>query len=41
VCDGLPVRIARKGRTPNAQVGIRIDRDRFEDLLVDAYGRLP
>jgi purine nucleosidase/pyrimidine-specific ribonucleoside hydrolase len=41
VCDGLPVRMARKGRTPNAQVGIRIDRDRFEDLLVDAYGRLP
>jgi purine nucleosidase/pyrimidine-specific ribonucleoside hydrolase len=41
VCDGLPVRIARKGRVANAQVGIRIDRDRFEDLLVDAYGRLP
>lgn len=41
VCDGLPVRIARKGRAPNAQVGIAIDRDRFEDLLVDAYGRLP
>ena len=30
-----------QGRVPNAQVGIRIDRDRFEDLLVDAYGRLP
>jgi inosine-uridine nucleoside N-ribohydrolase len=41
VCDGLPVRVARNGRQPNAQVGIRIDRDRFEDLLVDAYGRLP
>jgi inosine/uridine nucleosidase len=41
VCDGLPVRIARKGRAANAQVGIRIDRDRFENLLVDAYGRLP
>jgi inosine-uridine nucleoside N-ribohydrolase len=41
VCDGLPVRIARKGRVANAQVGIRIDRDRFEDILVDAYGRLP
>lgn len=41
VCDGLPVRMARKGRTPNAQVGIRIDRDRFEDVLVDAYSRLP
>lgn len=41
VCDGLPVRVARKGRELNTQVGIRIDRDRFEDLLVDAYGRLP
>jgi inosine-uridine nucleoside N-ribohydrolase len=41
VCDGLPVRIARKGRSVNAQVGIRIDRDRFEDVLVDAYRRLP
>jgi len=40
VCDGLPVRIERKGRKPNAQVGIRIDRGRFEDLLVDAYSRL-
>jgi inosine-uridine nucleoside N-ribohydrolase len=41
VCDGLPVRRQRKGREPNAQVGIRIDRDRFEDALVDAYARLP
>lgn len=41
VCDGLPVRMARKGRTANAQVGIRIDRDRFEDILIDAYQRLP
>jgi inosine-uridine nucleoside N-ribohydrolase len=41
VCDGLPVRIARRGRSANAQVGIGIDRDRFEDLLVDAFGRLP
>jgi inosine-uridine nucleoside N-ribohydrolase len=41
VCDGLPVRMERKGRRPNAQVGIRIDRDRFEDLLIDAYQRLP
>ncbi len=40
-CDGLPVRIARKGRGINAQVGIHIDRDRFEDVLVDAFGRLP
>jgi inosine-uridine nucleoside N-ribohydrolase len=41
VCDGLPVRRQRKGREANAQVGIRIDRDRFEDVLVDAYARLP
>jgi inosine-uridine nucleoside N-ribohydrolase len=41
VCDGLPVRMSRKGRVANAQVGIRIDRDRFEDILVDAYQRLP
>jgi inosine-uridine nucleoside N-ribohydrolase len=41
VCDGLPVRRERKGRGVNAQVGIRIDRDRFEDVLVDAFGRLP
>ena len=41
VCDGLPRRIERKGRSVNAQVGIRIDRDQFEDILVDAYGRLP
>ena len=41
VCDALPVRIERKGRAVNAQVGIRIDRDRFEDILVDAYAHLP
>jgi inosine-uridine nucleoside N-ribohydrolase len=41
VCDGLVRRIERKGRHANAQVGIRIDRDRFEDLLVDAYAQLP
>jgi purine nucleosidase/pyrimidine-specific ribonucleoside hydrolase len=41
VCDGLPVRRERKGRGVNARVGIRIDRDRFEDVLVDAYARLP
>lgn len=41
VCDGLPVRMARNGRPANAQVGIRIDRDRFEDILIDAYQRLP
>lgn len=41
VCDGLLRRIERRGRHVNAQVGIHIDRDRFEDLLVDAYARLP
>ena len=41
VCDGLPRRIERKGRHVNVQVGIRIDHDRFEDILVDAFSRLP
>lgn len=41
VCDGLPVRMARKSRAANAEVGVHIDRDRFEDLLVDAFARLP
>jgi inosine-uridine nucleoside N-ribohydrolase len=41
ICDGQPYRLRRDGRAPNAQVGIRIDRDRFEALLIDAYGRLP
>jgi purine nucleosidase/pyrimidine-specific ribonucleoside hydrolase len=41
VCDGLARRAERQGLTMNAQVGIQIDRDRFEDLLVDAYSRLP
>jgi inosine-uridine nucleoside N-ribohydrolase len=41
VCDGLPRRVERKGHAMNAEVGIAIDRDRFEDLLVDAYARLP
>jgi inosine-uridine nucleoside N-ribohydrolase len=41
VCDGLERRVARQGGTMNAQVGIRIDRDRFEDVLVDVYRRLP
>ena len=41
VCDGLPYRLRRDGRTPNADVGIRIDRGRFETLLIDAYRRLP
>ena len=41
VCDGLPYRLRRDGRTPNADVGIVIDRDRFEALLLGAFGRLP
>lgn len=41
VCDGLARRIERQGRSPNAQVGIAIDRDRFEDVLVEAFARLP
>jgi hypothetical protein len=31
----------RDGRTPNADVGIVIDRARFERLLIDAFARLP
>ncbi len=41
VCDGLSYRLARDGRTANVDVGIRIGRPRFEDLLIDAFGRLP
>ena len=41
VCDGLPYRLRRDGRTPNADVGIRIDRRRFESILLDAFGSLP
>lgn len=41
VCDGLPYRLTRDGRTANADVGIRIDRERFEALLIDAFGGLP
>lgn len=41
VCEGLPFRMARYGLAPNAQVGIRVDPTRFEDLLVDAFARLP
>ena len=41
VCDGLPYRLRRDGREPNADVGIVIDRDRFERLLLDAFARLP
>jgi inosine-uridine nucleoside N-ribohydrolase len=41
VCDGLPFRLRRDGRAVNAEVGIRIDRERFEELLIDAFSRLP
>lgn len=41
VCDGLPYRLARDGRTSNADVGIQIDRTRFEQLLIDAFRDLP
>lgn len=41
ICDGSPFRLTRDGRTANVDVGIRIDRPRFEALLIDAFGRLP
>lgn len=41
VCDGLPYRMRRDGRTANADVGIVIDRGRFERLVLDAFARLP
>lgn len=41
VCEGYPRRLARTGRVPNAQVGIHLDRGRFEQILVDAFARLP
>ncbi|MES2208736.1 MAG: nucleoside hydrolase [Chloroflexota bacterium] len=41
VCEGLSFRMERYGLTANAEVGIRIDPGRFEDLLVDAFARLP
>jgi inosine-uridine nucleoside N-ribohydrolase len=41
VCDGLARRVERQGLTMNAQVGISIERDRFEDLMVAAFGSLP
>lgn len=41
VCEGYPRRLARTGRVPNAQVGIHLDPARFEQVLVDAYARLP
>lgn len=41
VCDGSPYRLTRDGRAPYADVGIEIDRARFEALLIDAFRRLP
>jgi inosine-uridine nucleoside N-ribohydrolase len=41
ICDGLPYRLRRDGREPNAEVGIRIDRGRFESILIEAFGSLP
>lgn len=41
VCDGLPYRLRRDGRRSNADVGIVLDRGRFERLLLDAFARLP
>ncbi len=41
VCDGQPYRLRRDGRVSNADVGIRIDRTRFERLLIDAFATLP
>lgn len=41
VADGLPYRLRRDGRSPNAEVGIRIDRARFEGVLIEAFGSLP
>ena len=41
VCDGQPYRLRRDGRVANADVGIRIDRARFERLLIDAFAKLP
>lgn len=41
VCEGHPRRLARSGRQPNAEVGIYLDRGRFESVLVEAFARLP
>jgi inosine-uridine nucleoside N-ribohydrolase len=41
ICDGLPYRLRRDGREPNADVGIVVDRGRFTRLLIDAFARLP
>lgn len=41
VCEGYPRRLARQGLVPNAQVGIHVDRTRFEQVLIDAFAVLP
>ncbi|MBF8290230.1 MAG: nuc hydro protein, partial [Chloroflexi bacterium] len=41
ICEGHPRRLARSGRRTNAEVGIRLDPERFEGILVDAFARLP
>ncbi|MBI2762246.1 MAG: nucleoside hydrolase [Chloroflexi bacterium] len=41
VCEGLSYRMDRYGLAANAEVGIRIDPARFQDILVDAFARLP
>lgn len=41
VCEGLVRRMERQGRRPNAQVGIHVDTERFEAVLLDAFARLP
>ena len=41
VCDGIGFRVKRDGRTPNAQVGIALDSDRFEALMLEAFAALP
>ncbi|MFM2105446.1 MAG: hypothetical protein RL338_478 [Chloroflexota bacterium] len=41
VCDGMPLRLARDGRTPNAQVGIALDGTRFETILRESFAALP
>ena len=41
VCEGRPRRLSRSGRRPNADVGIHLDRGRFEEVMVDAFARLP
>lgn len=41
VCEGMTGRMERSGLAPNAEVGIRIDQGRFEDILVEAFSALP